>query len=298
MFACRRDPSIVSSNLTDPTFFETLFPVINLKFCMRLFHLLFIGILVCTAVIYAGCINTQDTSQEKAVSEAISMINLSLSQGANSMIEAADEISAGKTDPDASKQVLANLYQKSTLAQTILYANENMIVVSAYPDIILSSVGSDQSSYGTNEAYYAGKKIALTEYLHLDDGTNASVLSAPVYADGEWKGYISMSFDSSRLFGDIEKYLFETYGYHLCVLQTDGLQVYDYDLRERGKNIITDPSYPEDVKTAAQKIINETSGTTEYTYQKTGSDESVHKTVVWDTLEFGGQTWRVLILSE
>ncbi len=107
-----------------------------------------------------------------------------------------------------------------------------------------------------------------------------------------------MSFDSSRLFGDIEKYLFETYGYHLCVLQTNGLQVYDYDLRERGKNILTDPSYPKDVKTAAQKIINETSGTTKYTYQKTGSNDLVHKTVIWDTLEFGGQTWRVLILSE
>jgi hypothetical protein len=265
---------------------------------MRLSYLLFIGLFVCTAVISAGCVDSQDTSQEKAVSEAISMINLSLSQGADSMIEAADEISAGKTDPDSSKQVLANLYQRSTLAQTILYANESMIVVSVYPDIILSSVGSDQSSYGTNEAYYAGKKIALTEYLHLDDGTNASVLSAPVYADGEWKGYISMSFDSSRLFGDIEKYLFETYGYHLCVLQTDGLQVYDYDLRERGKNIIPDPSYPEDVRAAAQIITRETSGTTEYTYQKTGSNESVHKTVVWDTLEFGGQTWRVLILSE
>ena len=298
MFACRRDPSIVSSNLTDPTFFETLFPVINLKFWMRLFHLLLIGLLVCTAVISAGCVDTQDTSQEKAISEAISLINLSLNKGADYMIEAADEIAAGKTDADSSKQVLANLYQKSTLAQTILYANENMIVVSVYPDIILSSVGSDQSSYGTNEAYYADKKIVLTEYVHLEDGTNASVLSAPVYADGEWKGYISMSFDSSRLFGDIEKYLFETYGYHLCVLQTDGLQVYDYDLSERGKNILTDPSYPIDVKTAVEHIIAEPSGTTGYTYHKTGSDELVQKTVVWDTLEFGAQTWRVLILAE
>ncbi len=150
MFACRRDPSIVSSNLTDPTFFETLFSVINIKYRMRLSYLLFIGLFVCTAVISAGCVDTQDTSHEKAVSEAISMINLSLSQGAAYMIEAADEIAAGKTDADSSKQVLANLYQKSTLAQKILYANENMIVVSVYPDIILSSVGSDQSSYGTD----------------------------------------------------------------------------------------------------------------------------------------------------
>ncbi|ABN07171.1 hypothetical protein Mlab_1002 [Methanocorpusculum labreanum Z] len=298
MFACRRDPSIVSSNLTDPTFFETLFPAIDLEFPMRLPYLLLIGLFVCTAVISAGCVNTVDTSKENAASEAISMINISLSENADWMTQAADEIAAGKNDADSSKQVLADLYQKSTLAQTILYANENMIVVSVYPDIILSSVGTDQSSYGTNEAYYSGKTIALTEYFHLDDGTNASVLSAPVYDNGTWKGYISMSFDSSRLFGDVEKYLFENYGYHLCVLQTNGLQVYDYDLRERGKNILTDPSYPDDVKTAAMEICRETSGTTKYTYKKTGSDEIVQKTVVWDTLEFGGQTWRVLILAE
>ncbi len=298
MFACRRDPSIVSSNLTDPTFFETLFPEINLEYRMRLSLLLFIGLIVCTSVISAGCIDAKDASQENAVSEAISMINLSLSESADWMIEAADGIAVGKTDTESSKQALADLYQKSTLTQTILYADENMIVVSIYPDIILSSVGSDQSAYGTDEAYFSGKTIALTEYLHLDDVTNASVLSVPVYADGEWKGYISMSFDSSRLFGDVEKYLFETYGYHLCVLQTDGLQVYDYDLRERGKNILTYPSYPDDVKTAALEICQESSGTTEYTYQKTGSDGVVQKTVVWDTLEFGGQTWRVLILVE
>ncbi|WP_319378887.1 hypothetical protein [uncultured Methanocorpusculum sp.] len=265
---------------------------------MRLPHLLLIDLIVCTAVISAGCIDAKDTSQKYAVSEAISLINVSLSENADWMIEAADEIAAGKSDADSSKQVLADLYQKSTLAQTILYANENMIVVSVYPDIILSSVGTDQSSYGTNEAYYSGKTIALTEYFHLDDGTNASVLSAPVYDNGTWKGYISMSFDSSRFFGDVEKYLFETYGYHLCVLQTDGLQVYDYDLRERGKNILADPSYPDDVKTAAVEICREPSGATEYSYQKTGSNEMVQKTVVWDTLEFGGQTWRVLILAE
>lgn len=256
---------------------------------MKLSYLLFIGLFVCTAVISAGCVETQDASQEKALSEAISMINHTLSENAEYIIEAADEIAAGKTSADASKQVLADLYQRSPLAQTILYANENMIVVSVYPDIILSTVGSNQSSYGTDESYYSGKKIILTE---------ASVLSAPVYADGKWKGYISMSFDSSKLFGGIEKYLFETYGYHICALQTNGTQVYDYDLHERGKNIITDPSYPEDVKTAVRIISRERSGTTEYTYQKTGSDELVHKTVVWDTLEFGEQTWRVLILSE
>ncbi len=265
---------------------------------MRLLHLLIIGLFICTAVISAGCVDTQETSQKKAVSEAVSLTNHSLSENAEYMIQAGEEIAGGKTDADTSKQVLADLYQRSPLAQTILYADENMIVVSVYPDIIRSSVGSDQSSYGTNEAYYSGKTVALTKYLHLDDGTNASVLSAPVYAEGKWKGYISMSFDSSRLFGDVEKYLFETYGYHLCVLQTNGLQVYDYDLRERGKNILTDPSYPDDVKTAAVEICLKTSGTTEYTYQKTGSDEIVQKTVVWDTLEFGGQTWRVLILAE
>ncbi|MEA5036637.1 hypothetical protein SDC9_36382 [bioreactor metagenome] len=265
---------------------------------MRPLLLLIIGLIVFTAVISAGCVDTKDTSQEKAVSEALSLTNHSLSENAAYMIQAAGEIAAGKTGADTSKQVLADLYQRSPLAQTILYTDENMIVVSVYPDIILSSVGSDQSSYGTDEAYFSGKTIALTEYVHLDDGTNSSVLSAPVCADGKWKGYISMSFDSSKLFGGIERHIFETYGYHLCVLQTDGLQVYDYDLGERGKNILTDPSYPIDVKTAVEHIIAEPSGTTGYTYHKTGSDELVQKTVVWDTLEFGGQTWRVLILSE
>ncbi len=265
---------------------------------MRIIYLLFIGLFICSAAFSAGCIDIKDTSPEKAVSEALSLTNKSLSENAAYIIQAAGEIGAGKNGADTSKQVLADLYQRSTLAQTILYADETMTVISVYPNLILSSVGTNQSSYGTDESYYSGKTIALTEYLHLDDGTNASALSAPVYSDGKWKGYISMSFDSSKLFGGIEQHIFETYGYHICVLQTDGLQVYDYDLSERGTNCLTDPAFPKDVHTAVELIIRENSGTTEYTYQKTGSDETVHKTVVWDTLEFGGQTWRVLILAE
>lgn len=245
----------------------------------------------------AGCVS-QNTSREAALSDALKMISLRLNDGAGYVREAADDIGNNNTDAASSRQILADLYQKSTLARTILYADKNMIVISVYPDIILSSTGTDQTSYGTNETYFAGRNITLTDYLHLDDGTNASVLSAPVYTDGKWNGYVSMSFDSSRLFGDVEQYLSKTYGSHLLVTQTDGVHIYDYDLCKRGKNMATDPAYADDVHAAALLIMNQTSGTTGYTYQKIWSDEFVQKTAVWDTLEFGGQTWQVIILSE
>ena len=265
---------------------------------MRFSCLIITGVVLLCVVLSAGCVS-EDASRDDALSDAMKMTKLGLDDGAMYVISAADEIAGGKTGADSSRQVLANLYQNSTLAQTIMYVNESMIVVSVYPDIISSSVGTDQSSYGTNEAYYAGKTIALTEYLHLDDGTNASVLSAPVYIDGVWRGYVSMSFDSSRLFGDIEKYLAENYGYHLFVIQTDGVQVYDYDLSERGMNIDSLPEYEEEtIRVTIDLFKREKSGTSAYFFNKTGADDIVLKTVVWDTLEFGGQTWRIIVISE
>ena len=265
---------------------------------MRHLEIILTCLVIFCVIFSAGCVS-QNTSREAALSDALKMISLRLNDGAGYVREAADDIgNNNNTDAESSRQILADLYQTSTLARTILYADKNMIVISVYPDIILSSTGTDQTSYGTNETYFAGRNITLTDYLHLDDGTNASVLSAPVYTDGKWNGYVSMSFDSSRLFGDEEQYLSKTYGYHLLVTQTDGVQIYDYDLCERGKNMATDPVYADGVHAAALLIMNQTSGTTGYTYQKIWSDEFVQKTAVWDTFEFGGQTWQVIILSE
>jgi hypothetical protein len=186
---------------------------------MRHSEIILTCLVIFCVIFSAGCVS-QNTSWEAALSDALKMISLRLNDGAGYVREAADDIgNNNNTDAESSRQILADLYQKSTLARTILYADKNMIVISVYPDIIFSSIGTDQTSYGTNEAYFTGRNITLTDYLHLDDGTNASVLSAPVYTDGKWNGYVSMSFDSSRLFGDEEQYLSKTYGYHLLVTQ-------------------------------------------------------------------------------
>jgi len=186
---------------------------------MRHSEIILTCLVIFCVIFSAGCVS-QNTSREAALSDALKMISLRLNDGAGYVREAADDIgNNNNTDAESSRQILADLYQTSTLARTILYADKNMIVISVYPDIILSSTGTDQTSYGTNETYFAGRNITLTDYLHLDDGTNASVLSAPVYTDGKWNGYVSMSFDSSRLFGDEEQYLSKTYGYHLLVTQ-------------------------------------------------------------------------------
>ncbi len=265
---------------------------------MRSSYLIITGVIFVCMVLSAGCVS-EESSMDAALSDALDMTLAGLDDNAMYVACAANEIANGKTDADSSRQVLANLYQKSTLAQTIMYVNESMTAVSVYPNIISSSVGTNQSVYGTDEAYYAGKDVVLTKYMHLDDGTNASVLSAPVYINGVWKGYVSMSFDSSRLFGDIEEYLTDVYGYHLFVIQTDGIQVYDYDLGERGKNIDSLPEYEEEtIQVTIDLFKEEKSGTSAYFFNKTGSDEIVEKSVVWDTLEFGGQTWRIIVISE
>ena len=91
--------------------------------------------------------------------------------------------------PTAAEAALKELYDDTDYSISILYADAAEMCIAVYPDIIKDSVGKDLSIYGTDEEYYAGREIALTNYQLLESGFYSSVLSMPLYENGKFSGY-------------------------------------------------------------------------------------------------------------
>ncbi|MDO5843614.1 MAG: hypothetical protein Q4Q53_00500 [Methanocorpusculum sp.] len=252
-------------------------------------------IAVVLLIISAGCIAEEKTvTKESVMKEATAEISDRLNDAVGHITASANEIAMGK---DA-KSALAGLYQKTTLAQSILCTDENGTVIAGYPDFMKESIGKDLSSYGIDVNTFNDKAYDLSKYLPLEDKTRACVLSVPITDNGKFNGYISVAFDTYRLLGSINDNLNEKYGYNMWVIETDGTQIYDPDLSEVGTNVLTDSAYSdENIHNTMIEISENIKGTAQYKYRGDKTDDIVTKEAYWDTFSYGGQNWRVVITS-
>ena len=83
------------------------------------------------------------------------------------------------------------------------------------------------------------------------------------------------------------------------IMEPDGLQVYDADPEEIGRNLLTDPfyaAYPE-LQALVQQMAKTDSGTGVYTFLNTGFQSLVDKRATWATAHFGNRAWRVVAVE-
>jgi len=84
--------------------------------------------------------------------------------------------------------------------------------------------------------------------------------------------------------------------FELWVMEKGGYMIYNQDLIEVGKNVFTDPYYeefPEFIETC-EKIDEQESGTTYYSFYKTGTTTPVKKLTYWTTFSQHGTEWKLV----
>ncbi len=258
---------------------------------MRVFVLLAMMSLIMLSCFSAGCVE-QTPSQNDILADVISSLHETLTTTADEARSAAEFYATDPT-PENGRQALATLYQRTTLTHDLLIADENRIVRAVYPNNIISTLGQNLSSYPPNKEIFAGTDVYVSDYMVLENGMEAYLLSVPIEISNEYAGYISLSFDPYRLFGPEEQKVFEK-GYNLWVMQMNGVQVFDADVSEAGVNLLTDPDYAM-IREMAELVAANSSGETKYVYTADIGTDVVEKTAVWDTLSFGEKDWRVVL---
>ena len=261
----------------------------NLKILLP-FLVMFLVFAFCLS---AGCVDHPPT-QKEILADVISSLNETLTITTDEARSAAESYAENPTAANG-HQALATLYQRTTLTQDLLIADENGIVLTVYPNNIYEAIGKNLSSYPPKKEDFANQDVYISGFMQLENGMDAYLLSVPVEINGEYVGYISLSFDPYRLFGEEQQKVAED-GYNLWVMQTDGVQVYDSDVSESGVNLLTDSNFEVPHDTTALVSANP-SGETSYVYTADTGTRNVVENTIWNTLTFGGQTWRVVLIK-
>ena len=196
---------------------------------------------------------------------------------------------------------LAAISKDSPIAKNVVFVNNENMITSAYPAYFK---GISFDLYDKNiPAISLNKQPFITELTFADHQSPATQLLAfvtPVEKDGQIAGYIVAQV---RLY-DFAAYLtnLESIGENInfMMVNSDGTILYDGDITEIGMNTYEDDLYSEG--TLSDYIQNEfkpnREGQSQYEFYGAGMTEIIPKRVVWKTMTFMWNDFKLSMNSE
>jgi len=174
-------------------------------------------------------------------------------------------------------------------------------------DIRIASTSDTEKTPGTAKAtiHYtkeelqaAGANCIISNYGQAGFGESGVTVTAPVYdAEGQYNGTLRVVINTGYLFSGIAEYLRSEYGYTIWVVQNDGLQIYDENTEEIGRNILTDPLYQTvSIQNIVHDILDNERGNASYIFFDVAWSDYTQMNSVWETIIPGyGMKWRLVL---
>jgi hypothetical protein len=159
-------------------------------------------------------------------------------------------------------------------------------------------VSKATTHYTEEDFKAAGSQCIISGYSRLLFEDSGITITTPVYdAEGNYNGTLRIGIDTRYLFSGPSEYLRNEYGYTIWVTQNNGLQIYDQDTEEIGRNMLTDALYQSSsLQNAAKTISGNTSGHISYFFYDTSRVNLIQTNAVWKTVYPGyGMEWRMVI---
>lgn len=131
------------------------------------------------------------------------------------------------------------------------------------------------------------------------EGMGAATYACPVFdGDGMFIGAVSILYDVAALMNTTLPSLTVGTAFTWFSMQLNGMEVYDTDASQIGKNTLTDPLYANytQLLDTARRSINETSGYGTYSFVvEAGAHQTVNKEVYWTTVGTDTVHWRLYL---
>jgi len=203
----------------------------------------------------------------------------------------------GKTGifKDAATAILDAKLANVTYGHSSLIISPEGMVTAASPSRYIGLVGTDLS-YQPEVQYANSKKHPVISGVFLmEEGFYGISVSYPIFSrDNQYLGYTDITIRPEEFFRNIAVPITEQTGYEVFIIQKDGLTIYETNEEETGTNVLTDPLYdtPE-MQNVSRAVIDNQSGTIQYTFWNQYWNKQVPREAVWTTLTTDDQEWRI-----
>ncbi len=242
--------------------------------------------------------NSSSLDMRKHVLTVTEALRQKISQMEENLLEASG-IFAGFDDlPKDIRGILTHLYNKSPYAFDIAYINTDLVMEYLTPEKYRYLEGTDISHQQQMIQIAQTKKPVVSKLFMTEEDLYGIDVEWPVFnKTGEWKGSLSILIEPYEFFGKIIQDNLKNTVYEIWIMQQDGTIIYDIDREEISANLFKEGIYSDykELQDLGRQIINQIEGHGNYTYLETGSNIAVSKEAYWTTLEFQGNSWKVVI---
>ena len=249
-------------------------------------------------------LRTFTTEEMVWLDNAATLITEALTQAETLGAAAADVYANEGGDSEAFLKALEEYSRQSPLVRNVYFVDSEQYIASAYPAYNAGRTWTDRftgAAFGTN---FSGTPFFLPPVTSADHNAPSILtmgLGQPVIVNEKTVGWI---IGMVRVY-DLAAYLtrLQALGQNInFTLSTlDGLVLYDGDMMEIGKNLLTDPVYTqsESLQTFIRdELMPITGGFSEYTFYGAGMTQEVLKRVAWSTLSLTGMEFKLAMNSE
>jgi len=200
---------------------------------------------------------------------------------------------------EKAREILQNLTNSgSSFIEATTGSIEGKIDI-AEPAAYRNFEGADISKSESTVRLMQTKSPDFSEVLRLVEGYNASIISYPVFsASGQLIGAVGAIMRPDEVIASIAVPLLNGTNYSVTVIQKDGLNLYDTDSSQIGRNLFEDPIYKPYPQLLAlgRDVVAERSGMGSYVFLNKEHDENVTKEICWTTVGLHGNEWRLVAI--
>ncbi len=180
---------------------------------------------------------------------------------------------------------------------SLIISPDNIVTATA-PATFLGLIDTDLSYQPETRFANERQEPVISNIFYLEEGFYGISISYPIFSeDEEYLGYTDVTIRPEEFFRPVIGPFTEQTGYEVFILETNGMTVYETDEVEIGKNVLTDPIYdtPE-MRNVSHAVIENESGTIQYTFWDKNWNRQVLREAVWNTLSLDNQNWRVAVV--
>ncbi len=272
----------------------------------QILHILIICLLL-AIILTTGCIASGQLTpvpgdhaadMQKALDSWIPVLDSQITEICALTSAAAVELKGTENDPFAQKQIFLQLRRDIPACSEICLADAHNIVAAVTGNPKNQEyIGHPACTAVTEEEFAAAGGCIISPPLTLINGDLGILFSAPVYdKNGIYAGSLRVFVNPAHLFSGPVSELKKD-GYTLWTVRPDGVQIYDEDLQELSKNILTDILYQEStVYQAMHRVTSEKQGAVSYLFHNVGWTGYGQANAVWNTIGLpDGTEWRVVL---
>lgn len=258
--------------------------------------------------LYAQNENLRQENEELAVREEVYRSLMAMqSEVQDGLVKASQELARGAAllselglNGTGTRAVMNEMLDNIAYGIDAVTIDTSGTIIASEPSAYQGAEGVDISGQEQVQRMIFTRMPVMSQVFRMVEGFMASDLQMPVFdPDGRFIGSLSVTLDIEGMIRERAEALGLSPGFQITCLQDDGLEVYDTDEAQIGRNLFTDPAYADHTATLEfmHQVLGSSSGygTYEY-YDSLESGNLVTKESFWTDFGMHGTYWTLMFI--